>query len=333
MRKAKVAALIIGGVSTCIFGGVFGVIAASPIVQTVTPDDDVQNIYDVQSEELANVAAVTSIRTTHVTTTSKNTYKVSFGTITTSDKTVLPPRKELSTLTLNAPKALAKPNNKDNKNESASIKPAQTASPAVTTAPAVQDEKADTKATTKANTTTTKSTTTTMTTVATTTVIVTDIVTDAPVEAPTQAPTYTEPVMDAPTEAPTDISTESVETVTPVTLDENADLPITDEEYIILCNAVAHEAGCSWISTYDKALVVEVIMNRVQSNLFPNTIYDVLTQRNQFTGAYSYVNLGDYSGYVTQDVKDAVTLYFTETESFAHGYFYFYGDSYRNYFR
>ncbi len=332
MRKAKVAALIIGGVSTCIFGSVFGVVATSPIVKSVAPNNDVQNIYDVQSEELANVAAVTSIRTTPITTTSKNTYAVSFGTTTTSDKTVFQLRTELPSLTLNSVNALAKPNNKDNKNKQA----VQSATQAVTTAKATAVTTAPT--TTKTTTTTTSTTTTTTTTIttvttSTTTAVVTEvIVTEAPTEAPTQAPTYTDPVTEAPTEAPTETTTESVETVTPVLPDETVELPITDEEFIILCNAVAHEAGCNWISTYDKALVVEVIMNRVESPLYPNTILGVLTQPYQFTGSSSYVYLGDFSGYVSQDVKDAVTLYFTETESFGHGYFGFYGDGVRNYF-
>jgi hypothetical protein len=109
-------------------------------------------------------------------------------------------------------------------------------------------------------------------------------------------------------------------------------LPITDEEYIILCNAVANEAGSDWISVYDKARVVEVIMNRVNSGLFPNTIYGVLAQPYQFEGSYNYVNLGTFSGYVNESVKEAVNLYFSSPESFSEGYLYFYGDGYQNYF-
>ena len=107
---------------------------------------------------------------------------------------------------------------------------------------------------------------------------------------------------------------------------------ITDSEYVILCNAVAHEAGSNWISTYDKAKVVEVIMNRVYSPLYPNSILDVLVQHNQFTGSESYVYLGTYSSYVSDDVKAAVDLYFSDPSSFSHGYFGFYGDGVHNYF-
>ncbi len=339
MRKAKVAALVIGGVSACIFGGTFGVIATSPIVKSVTPNDDVQNIYEVQSEELANVAAVTSIRTTPRTTTSKNTYTVTTSTVTTSGMNGSSALKELPSISVSFNGAMAKPNYKENKNEGTTQPSTQapTSAPVTTT---VTSTIATTTVTTAAAVTTTTTTTTAATTTLATTVttpIVTEIITTVATEAPTEAPTYTEPVTEAPTDAPVTEEivppTESTETVTPeVPEDSEVSLPITDEEFIILCNAVAHEAGCNWISTYDKALVVEVIMNRVESTLFPNTILGVLTQPYQFTGASSYVYLGDFSKHVTQDVKDAVMLYFTEKESFGHGYFYFHGDGYRNYF-
>jgi hypothetical protein len=107
---------------------------------------------------------------------------------------------------------------------------------------------------------------------------------------------------------------------------------ITDEEYIILCNAVANEAGSDWTSVYDKARVVEVIMNRVNSQLFPNTIYGVLAQPYQFEGSYNYINLGVYSDKVTDSVKEAVDLYFSSPQSFSEGFLYFYGDGFQNYF-
>lgn len=166
---------------------------------------------------------------------------------------------------------------------------------------------------TETTTTTTMTTTTTTTTVATTTTAATTTL------APETTIAYVE------------VEEEPVVTDVEVVTDDGS-LPISDEEYILLCNAVAHEAGCNWIGEYDKAYVVEVIMNRVNSPKYPNTIYDVLTQRNQFSGASGYVNLGTYSRYVTQSVKDAVTLYFTEPESFTHGYVGFWGDGYANHF-
>ncbi|MBR3422724.1 MAG: cell wall hydrolase [Ruminococcus sp.] len=296
MRKAKVAAIIVGGVSTCIFGGLFGVYATAPIVSQVAPSHDVENIYEVKSEELANVAAVTSIRTTTATTSRK------FNTTTKANA---------AKKNVNIGSATASAASFFKKNEE------ETPAPAPAPAPAEPITEAETE-----------------------TVEVTEPETEAPtteavyVEPATEAPTEaaeeeeeTEPVTEAVTEAPTEAEVE-VEVV----VDETPSLPITDAEYIILCNAVAHEAGCSWISEYDKAKVVEVIMNRVNSPRFPNSIEAVLTQPYQFSGSSSYVYLGTYSCYVTESVKNAVDLYFNEPESFTQGYLSFYGDGYRNYF-
>lgn len=108
---------------------------------------------------------------------------------------------------------------------------------------------------------------------------------------------------------------------------------ISESDYILLCNAVGHEYGANWVSIQDKALVVEVIMNRVNSASFPGTIYGVLTQQYQFSGAGGYVNLGCFSKQVTQSVKDSVLYYFQHPDEFTHGYLSFNGDGYRNYFR
>ncbi len=143
-------------------------------------------------------------------------------------------------------------------------------------------------------------------------------------EALTEAQTTIEPNSET---APNDTSGTTVVSITGA-----GELPITDEEYIILCNAVANEAGSDWISVNDKAKVVEVIMNRVKSETFPNTIYGVLAQPNQFDGAYNYINLGVFSSFVTDTVKEAVDLYFSSPETFSEGYYYFYGDGYQNHF-
>ncbi|MDE5619920.1 MAG: cell wall hydrolase [Ruminococcus sp.] len=107
---------------------------------------------------------------------------------------------------------------------------------------------------------------------------------------------------------------------------------VSDSDFILLCNAVAHEAGSDWIDVYSKANVVEVIMNRVNSPLYPNTVYEVLAQPYQFEGSGSYVNMSCYSYEVTDSVIAAVNLYFNEPYSFMNGYFSFYGDGYQNYF-
>ena len=106
---------------------------------------------------------------------------------------------------------------------------------------------------------------------------------------------------------------------------------LTDYEYIMLCNAVAYEAGSDWIPTSEKAKVAEVIMNRVASLDFPDTIYDVLTQEGQFVGVWNYVTLTDYSYKVTEDVKSAVNMAL-ESDYINHGYLFFEGDGTQNYF-
>lgn len=110
------------------------------------------------------------------------------------------------------------------------------------------------------------------------------------------------------------------------------ELPVSEEDFIVLCNIVGHEAGSCWISEYDKAKVVEVVMNRVNSPLFPDTITEVLIQPGQFTGSQNYAFLGDYCGFVSEQVINAVKLYFEEPESFDQGYLYFWGDGIQNHF-
>lgn len=316
MRKAKIAALVIGGVSTCIFGGIFGVYATAPLVSSVSPSNDVESIYEVENEELANVAAVTSIRTTAQTTTS-NTPSPIFTTCTTTavEETTVAAQKE-QTLTASFNSVTARHSYLSNNTEA----PTEAPTSSYTNAP-VSDYTSPTNV---------------MQTPTEPWVQPETEVWDEPVSEIPEVP-FDEPAFDYPQDEPvvdiTEPDSDHVETVTPVVSDEPSNqLSISDEEYIILCNAVAHEAGCHWISTYDKALVVEVIMNRVNSPLYPNSVIGVLSQPYQFSGSSSYIYLGDYSGYVTQDVMDAVSLYFNEPGSFSHGYFGFYGDGVQNYF-
>ena len=107
---------------------------------------------------------------------------------------------------------------------------------------------------------------------------------------------------------------------------------VSESDYILLCNAVAHEAGANSISIEDKAKVVEVIMNRVNSSKYPNSIYGVLTQKYQFTGSSTYTDLGSFSGKVTDMVREAVDMYLSDPTRFDHGYLNFYGDGSRNHF-
>lgn len=301
MRKAKFAAIVFGGVSTCIFGGLLGVYATAPLVSSVTPKNDVESIYEVESETLANVAAVTSIRSTAVTTTSKKTtsyYSFKSTTTTSAPVTDLADADVYVDLTRVIP-AIA---------ENYYQEPTEPATEPWTS-PATEAWTEWTEPSTEYQEPTT-------------------------VPETTQPETeYSEPATEAPTEPATEPQTEPATEPDVVEVDGSANyLPISDEDFVILCNAVAHEAGCNWISEYDKALVVEVIMNRVYSPLYPNSITGVLTQAYQFSGSSSYVYLGTYSASVTESVKNAVNLYFSDPDSFNHGYYGFYGDGFRNYF-
>lgn len=114
--------------------------------------------------------------------------------------------------------------------------------------------------------------------------------------------------------------------------EDTADYPISESEYILLCNCVGHEAGANNIPVAEKAKVVEVIMNRVYDSRWPNNVYDVITQPYQFTGSSSYAYLDDYSWEVSDMVREAVDLYFEDPDQFDHGYTGFYGDGYQNHF-
>lgn len=228
----------------------------------------------------------------------------------------------------------------------------------VTTAASIETTSIVTKATTAKTTAVTVKTTavTTGTTASSAPATTTAVSTTVPVTESTAAPETTSTVQTEPeqflalsseqevtdlsdaaeaaasTQTETTASPEAESEVTAEAPNVNA-ITVTDREYFMLCNVVGHEYGANWVPEADKALVVEVIMNRVNSPAFPNTIYDVLMQRNQFAGLEYLVNMDGMSGYVTDSVKAAVDLYLADPTQFSHGYLYFNGDGYRNYFR
>ncbi len=203
------------------------------------------------------------------------------------------------------------------------------------------------KATTTALTTTTAAETVTETTTeAETTASAATVTTAAPAPQTTASPPVTtaapQPVWAAPvsTQPPQPVITEPVIPATEPETEPAAPqqsggyaISVTDREYIMLCNVVGHEYGADWVPTAEKALIAECIMNRVNSPLFPNTVYDVLMQPGQFAGIEHLILMETMSKYVTQDVRDAVDLYLTHPEQFQHGYLFFSGDGYRSYFR
>ena len=89
------------------------------------------------------------------------------------------------------------------------------------------------------------------------------------------------------------------------------DYGLTEDEITLLRKIVSYEYGSDWVPVYEKAKVVNGVMNRVYDSRFPNTIYDVLTQSGQFPGFYVY---GTY--YISDSIIEAVEYYFAQPDEF-----------------
>ena len=324
MGNLKAAALACGVVASVLVGGIGVAYITSSTVRSadmLVKEDAVLPVKEsALSSTSATIAEDTKATTFNRTTTKKsytaeNTTAASKNYVAAQEGTTSQRATQAATTAAQISRSVPAPAHAP----AAITEPVtQAATTAAIVAKTINEAAKTTSLVTKPVTTTTKATTTTTTTVIEETTAETEPV-ETPTEAQDSAPTYVEPEAEP-----------IVTDIEPVV--EESSLGISDSEYILLCNAVAHEAGSNGISIYDKALVVEVIMNRVNSPRFPNSIYDVLTQRNQFSGAWGYVDLGTYSSFVTQSVKDAVTYYFDNQESFTQGYFSFWGDGYRNHF-
>ena len=89
------------------------------------------------------------------------------------------------------------------------------------------------------------------------------------------------------------------------------DCGLTEDEIVLLRKIVSYEYGSDWVPVYEKAKVVNGVMNRVYDSRFPDTIYDVLTQSGQFPGFYAY---GTY--YMSDSIIASVDYYFAHTDEF-----------------
>lgn len=178
--------------------------------------------------------------------------------------------------------------------------------------------------TTTSNETTTTSTTTTEETTTTTTEETTTTTTTE--ESTTTTNTTTKKKTTTIETTTTEMTTEETTTIDH---DNYYDIPITESERIMLTNLVAHEYGANWISTAEKAKIVMVVMNRVNSKNFPNDIHKVILQKGQFC------NMPDnrYIKQVTQDCIEAVYYYYNHVNDYSTNLFFYYGDGRKNYFR
>lgn len=78
----------------------------------------------------------------------------------------------------------------------------------------------------------------------------------------------------------------------------------TDDDLYWLAVAINKEAGCNWLSDTHQLLVGNVILNRVASSSYPNTIYDVLHQQGQ----YPWATRGSYSEPTSRALENAQRL-------------------------
>ena len=92
------------------------------------------------------------------------------------------------------------------------------------------------------------------------------------------------------TEIPTEETAEQVVVEeTPEALTENS-FSLEDQEYQVLLKIVEAEAGCE--DTEGRMLVANVVMNRVRNGYFPNTVTEVVYQRQDGTAQFSPVSDG-----------------------------------------
>ncbi len=88
-------------------------------------------------------------------------------------------------------------------------------------------------------------------------------------------------------------------------LERKAKYTLSQEDYDVLLKIVEAEAGCEDMK--GKMLVAGVIMNRVESSKFPNTVKEVVFQRGNGTVQFSPVKDGRLSEVkVSEDTKEAV---------------------------
>ncbi len=62
----------------------------------------------------------------------------------------------------------------------------------------------------------------------------------------------------------------------------------TKENYKYLSKIIAHEAGADYCSNYTRYMVGVVVLKRVKSPLFPNTIKGVLLQPRQYMSQWEF---------------------------------------------
>lgn len=342
MREAKYAACVIGLITACLFGG--GVVALSTSTQVSTRDnfeivEPADNVMTLAAETSVNTTA-TSKKEAETTNNANLTTDVPLNTLdieVTDISEIADTPADTSGTVLSL--MLVIQNTKDTITEDWANKEAVEVTVTTTVITTTAVKTTTTEATTSKPAATTQNVTTPVeiteqvTEEAVTTVTKTETKIETETEAVSNEKDTDTKEIDKKEETTAAAKPEPEKNVSGNKSDkEENNLPISEKDYILLCNAVGHEAGSEWISTKEKATIVEVIMNRVKSPEYPNTVYGVLTQKQQFSGSGNYIKLKDFSFRVTDDVKKAVLLYFENPEKFNHGYLFFSGNGSKNYF-
>ena len=97
----------------------------------------------------------------------------------------------------------------------------------------------------------------------------------------------------------TDVCTDR--TLEVVTVTENRDLPVSMEEYEMLCKIVTTEANTEDME--GQMLIANVVMNRVKSDIFPDSVADVILSPGQFDPVENGVF---YATEPTDEAREAV---------------------------
>lgn len=86
----------------------------------------------------------------------------------------------------------------------------------------------------------------------------------------------------------------------PVKDDEFAKVGVTDKDITALCKLVYGEGR--GLNKTEMSAIVWCVLNRVDSKIFPNNIYDVCTQKGQFSGYKSHHPIWDNIQELVEDV-------------------------------
>lgn len=116
---------------------------------------------------------------------------------------------------------------------------------------------------------------------------------------------------------------------------------ITESEFNLLCNMIGSEYGSAFVPTWERAICVEVTMNRVYAD--GCSIYSAIANGGyvgcgRYLDATEFFNYDqnydrDFGGTLSADIRNSVVAYFNYPEYFNEGYLFFEGHSGFNWFR